>query len=96
MELTEKEKKQIQQQREQAALFEKKLRFRKAMLKLAFDWAVWKEEEGLSLTFSVFVDNFEAEDRIPDEFSNNLNLCFNSLKTILSSIDDKIDHLNFK
>lgn len=95
LELTEKEVELILNERKEKAIYKKKLRFRKFMFRLCSEWCEWSELEGLSLTMSVFISDFGAEDRIPHEFSNELDFVFSQLKKALSSMDEVINNKNF-
>lgn len=98
IELTEDEMQLILSKRAKEELIEKKLRFRREVFKLACEWCDWYEEEKLSLTMSVFIDNFKVEKRVSEEFKREISLLFNSLKAVLEPINEKLDHpgLRFK
>jgi hypothetical protein len=96
MTLTEAEAEQIIAQRSEKELKQKKFRFNRAMLQLSVEWFDWYKEEGLSLTMSVFLDDFNAEDRIPDEFCDEISTCFNALKRIVDFVNEDVNRPDFR
>ena len=75
----------IKQKRSDEAFYAKKERFYNAVLNVSNEFLKWKKIEGLGLTYSTFIDDFDCNDHVPAEFQNNLKYFYNAVKCTLDS-----------
>lgn len=91
MELTAEEANIINSRRRRAELESKRERFYSEVMRVAHEWRIWAVNHGEGLTFSTFIDQFNAPDRISSEFMEDLKLIY---KAVLDTLNTAAAYAN--
>lgn len=91
--LTAEEQQFIKAKRAEDALNDKRVRYAMLVVEITAQWVQWSLEDGLGLTFSTFIDNFNVESRLPDEFRDHEKALYEAVKAMLSTADNQANKL---
>jgi hypothetical protein len=62
-----------------------KERFYRSVLHVANEFLKWQKTEGMGLTYSTFIDNFNCMKHIPEEFQHNSKIMYSAVKASLDA-----------
>lgn len=93
MELSFEEQQIITARRTQNALNQKRIRYAVLVVELTAKWVQWSQKDGDGLTFSTFIDNFDAPNHIPVEFEDHVKTLYEAIKAMLDTADNHANKL---
>lgn len=94
MDLTTEEVTIIKDRRQRAELEAKRERFYSEVIRVAHEWRIWAVDQGEGLTFSTFVDQFNAPERISTEFESELRAIYKAVLDTLNTAAAYANKLN--